>query len=267
MGSQQSYFSEICSTITNKIVNNFVFQPPERSSKKIRKLIRKQEHNFVSNNEYKISYWTSKPIVYDSSLRKCILFSHGNSSDIITMRSFCRYLANIFNMDCVIYDYLGYGASRDLNQRNKKTHPTESGSYISIKMIMSHLKEKYDIVYIVGQSLGTGVCVDYCATNDWTTPIILISPYKSIATIISNSLMTSSFDCCFNTFEKINKLKCPVKIIHGDSDLLIDISHGKDIYQALPDKSLNPVWLKGVGHTDILNNLTIDHLLEVFESE
>lgn len=253
--------------IVNKIVNNLAFHPPKRSQIELHELKNHPDHNFVSNENYKISYFTAKPVNYEPKIRKCILFSHGNGADIISMIDFCTILANEFKMNTVCYDYPGYGLSIKLSDNNDKTYPTELGCYASIKIMMDYLKDNYDIIYIVGQSIGTGVCVDYCANNTWTTPIILISPYTSIARVISDTTLTSSIDSSFNSYEKINLLKCPVRIIHGDADTLIDISHGKTMYQALPDKTLDPIWLEGVGHNDILSNIGRKHLRDVFELE
>ncbi|VBB17619.1 alpha/beta hydrolase family protein [Yasminevirus sp. GU-2018] len=275
----------VTSPIVSRLVNNLAFLPPARSTAVLHELSCDPAHTFITNGEYKISLLTSTPKTYKASLRECIVFSHGNGSDILSMRSLCDYWADVFMLDCICYDYPGYGLSVRLDDElsttssftssmskpskrtRPKTYPTEEGCYNSMKIVMDHLRKEYDVIYIVGQSLGTGICVDYCAKYAWKTPIVLISPYKSIARVIADSCATSAIDSSFNTYEKVDKLKCPVKIFHGDSDTLIHISHGEDIYKALLDKKLSPVWLKNVGHNDILDKITTAHLLEVFRSE
>lgn len=255
------------SPIVNRLVNNYAFLPPDRPSRVLHELMIDPTHDFVSNNKYTISFLTSKPKFYKSN--RCILFSHGNASDVLSMNAFCNYWANMFGMDCICYDYLGYGLSKKINTAKNKiysTTPSEDGCYISLKIMMDHLKTKYDVIYMIGQSLGTGVCVDYCAKYKWETPIVLVSPYKSIARVIADTQITSIIDSSFNTYEKINRLKCPVKIFHGESDTIIHISHGKEIYDALPDKTFQPVWLKNIGHNDILENIAAVWLFDVFES-
>ena len=41
-----------------------------------------------------------------------IIYSHGNSSDLSDCLPFLLELMNVRNVDIVVYDYTGYGASR-----------------------------------------------------------------------------------------------------------------------------------------------------------
>lgn len=245
--------------VVNSIVNHFAFLPPSRTTNELKALEFSQNHNYARENNNKISYLVSKPNVY-SVTNKCILFSHGNASDILAMSPLCDYWANSVGIDCICYDYLGYGLSKEANE---STSPSEEKCYKSIGMIIKELENKYDTIYLVGQSLGTGVVVDYCAKFDWTTQIILISPYKSLTRIVADSRLSNMIDSSFNTMEKINNLKCPVKIFHGDADDLISITHGKEIYDNLSDKTLTPTWLRGVGHNDILGAISLYEIKEV----
>lgn len=117
---------------------------------------------------------------------------------------------------------------------------------------------------MVGQSLGTGVCVDYCAKTGWVDPVILISPYKSLVRVIADSCISTAVDSSFNTIEKIPDLKCPVKILHGEQDTLINVSHGREIYDKLSDKTFDPVWFPTAGHNNILERITFEHIGTVF---
>ena len=38
-------------------------------------------------------------------------------------------------------------------------------------------------ITLIGQSLGTGIVVEYCKKTNWKNPIILLSPYKSIVRV------------------------------------------------------------------------------------
>jgi alpha-beta hydrolase superfamily lysophospholipase len=106
--------------------------------------------------------------------------------------------------------------------------------------------------------LGTGIVVDYAAKHEWLHPIILISPYKSIGTVVfdnpSSSIFVSPVDK-FKTLDKLSELKCPVKIFHGKKDDVIDIKHAETIFENLPDQTLEPVWIQNADHNNILEKL------------
>jgi pimeloyl-ACP methyl ester carboxylesterase len=190
---------------------------------------------------------------------KYIVFSHGNASDIFTMFEYFEQLADACGAGVVGYDYVGYGLSRECT-------PTESNCYASMECCMNHvlntLKIEPSNLYLVGQSLGTGMTIDYVSKHSWANPIILISPYKSICRVAYDTSLISSVDK-FKSHDKLENILCPVKIFHGKADETINISHGYALYADLIDKSIEPTWFEGVGHNDILNYITPDHYLEV----
>ncbi|XP_063792703.1 alpha/beta hydrolase domain-containing protein 17C-like [Pseudophryne corroboree] len=49
---------------------------------------------------------------------------------------------------------------------------------------------------------------------------------------------------------KISKVTCPVLIIHGTEDEIVDFSHGLGLYERCPN-TVNPLWVKGGGHNDL----------------
>ena len=247
------------------VVDNLAFIPPARSTEQLNDLKKSNEHFFASNLEYNISSIVCRPTVpKKSNINSCILFAHGNGSDIINMRYMCLTWANTWGMDCVCFDYIGYGLSQRSSSTGTNESASEKGCYTSIEIVMDILEKNYQRIYLVGQSLGTGVVVDYCAKTGWTHPIVLISPYKSIVLVMFDSSLSSGIDSSFNTIEKVPKLKCPVKIFHGRQDALIGVDHGERIFNTLPNKSLDPVWFDNAGHNDILYYIKYNHLCDVF---
>ena len=56
----------------------------------------------------------------------------------------------------------------------------------------------------------------------------------------------------FPNIDRIRKVNCPVFIIHGELDEEVDISHGKALYNAVPeDCRYTPWWVPDRGHNDI----------------
>lgn len=194
------------------------------------------------------------------SSSRYIVFSHGNATDMVHMDKYARHLAAITYETVVMYDYIGYGAAA------AAAAPTEDGCYASLAAVVHYLRADLRIdasdIFLVGQSLGTGVVVDYAATHSWPTPIMLISPYKSICRVVVDSSMPIDK---FVSSAKMPRLLCPVKICHGDRDTVIDISHGKELYELTPwARRMDPVWLPGVGHNNILGALSPSHFRDMF---
>ena len=192
---------------------------------------------------------------------KYIVWSHGNGTDIYDMYLYFTKLCDELNVCVIAYDYVGYGLSENIR-------PTEKLCYESLETVMKYLLCELKInaldIYLVGHSLGTGVAIDYMSKNNWKTPSILISPYKSICRVVVNTSCVTPIDK-FESNKKLSKIDCPIKIFHGESDELIHISHAVDLYDNLKDKSLSPVWFTGVGHNNMLQWITKDHYTEVLE--
>lgn len=182
---------------------------------------------------------------------KIIIFSHGNASDIYTFyRQLCNYSTNL-GVKIICYDYPGYGLSTgNLNEEN---------CYSAIEEVVNHYIKKVGEanIILVGQSLGTGITVNYANNHNWKYPIVLISPYKSIARVICDTCVPeSSFrHNMFKTYVKIENLECPVKLIHGTNDTVIPIHHSQYLYDRLK-YPMSPSWKQGVGHNDIYLELS-----------
>ncbi|XP_058088463.1 uncharacterized protein LOC131235338 isoform X3 [Magnolia sinica] len=50
--------------------------------------------------------------------------------------------------------------------------------------------------------------------------------------------------------DKIDLVNCPVLVIHGTADEVVDFSHGKQLWELSKEK-YEPLWLSGGGHCDL----------------
>lgn len=242
--------------IIDKLINRAIFIPP------IKGIFDPNSKIYFCNsiNNYMISYCHLKP--KNKKSKKYIVYSHGNAIDITEMRKIINFIIDDQNLDFnfILYDYIGYGFSE-----NKV--PNEELCYESLDAIITLLRKSgipEEDIYLMGQSLGTGVILDYVSKNNWSNPIILISPYKSIFSIISKYLGNIPGDR-FKSISKIKNINCKVKIIHGLLDDLITINHSYDLLKELPNYlKFNPIWLKA-NHYDIIYKIDFrEHLFDVF---
>lgn len=246
-----AYSSKILSTI----IEWCIFKPPIIDKSKYNELNtdKSKLYEIKTNNNNSIYYIHIEPS--DIKSKKTIVFSHGNGSDIYVLFDFLKNLANECNVNVVCYDYIGYGLSR-------YTNPTEQNCYETFECLINHLltNNKSNDIILVGQSLGSGVVIDYVSKYYWTSPIILISPFKSILNILTAKLNGISFDK-FNNLNKIHKLECPVKILHGDVDKLVSINHAFDLYNLLKNKIELKI-IQNANH-DMLEHINRDLFIDI----
>jgi uncharacterized protein len=145
-----------------------------------------------------------------------------------------------------ILDYRGYGGSEG--------SPTEEGLYRDGEAALQWLKHKRvsKIVYL-GESLGCGVAVEL-ATRHPPDALILQSGFSSALAVARKAypylpvrlLMKDRYEC----MEKIQKIKCPLLMIHGERDSIIPIGVGRDLFEAAKGpKEWFPV--PGADHNDL----------------
>lgn len=257
-----SSFGKSSPSRLESFINRQIFLPPNYPKKLFGSLdtFRSELVSYHTPCGMKISAVVVKPELNEYP-EKYIIFSHGNGTTILDMFPYFKRLANTLNVGVVGYDYIGYGLSEDLE-------PTEERCYMSMEATIKYVVDKLEItvdkIYLVGQSLGTGVVVDYASKHHWTNPLILISPYKSICKVVLDSCCVAPIDK-FQNLNKVQKITCPIKIFHGKDDKLINISHAIYLYRKLRNKSLKPVWFNKTGHNDILGEILPEHYREVLD--
>src|SRR5271154_4758675 len=146
-------------------VDSLIYYPPQTPDEIFNKLDtnRSKMELLVTDNHQTVPIVIVMP-TENQIVSKYIIFSHGNGCDIYGMFDYFKELADGCNACVIGYDYIGYGLSR-INT------PTETGCYESIdfvvKYVMNILEIKPENIYLFGQSLGTGVVVDYVTKNKW----------------------------------------------------------------------------------------------------
>lgn len=197
------------------------------------------------------------PNTITENSKNIIIYSHGNACSASNFNYAINRLSIELNTDILIYDYQGYGFSEGkCNEKN---------CYEDLESIIDHVKyhTNYDNIYLIGRSLGTGIVIDYVSKNPWYTPVLLISPYKSIISVVDNvkvmkyftNFMSTYFDL-FTTISKINKVKCPMLIIHGYNDRLINCKHSLVLQQHIKHKK-SVVYINNSDHKNIMDETDI----------
>ena len=159
---------------------------------------------------------------------KTILFLHGNAGSLENR----IYKLNHFNnldINFLILAWRGFSGN--------KGKPTESGLYIDAEnavqwLIAKGIKEENIIIY--GESLGTGVATEI-AQNKNFAGIILESPFTSMVEAGKSKyplfpvrlLLKDKYE----SNKKIQNIKSPILIMHGEEDEIVPFWMGKKLYE------------------------------------
>ncbi|KAI3712944.1 hypothetical protein L1987_71514 [Smallanthus sonchifolius] len=174
-----------------------------------------------------------------------LLYSHGNAADLGQMFELFVELSLRLRVNLVGYDYSGYGQSTG--------KPSECNTYADVDAVYKCLKEKYgvkdDQLILYGQSVGSGPTIDLASRVPDLRGVVLHSPILSGLRVLYPVKRTYWFDI-YKNIEKISLVNCPVLVIHGTSDEVVDHSHGKQLWELCKNK-YEPLWLTGGGHCNL----------------
>ncbi|XP_058186579.1 uncharacterized protein LOC131303639 isoform X1 [Rhododendron vialii] len=174
-----------------------------------------------------------------------LLYSHGNAADLGQMFELFVELSLRLRINLMGYDYSGYGQSTG--------KPSEYNTYADINAVYQCLKEQYGVkdeqLILYGQSVGSGPTVDLASRVSNLRGVVLHSPILSGLRVLYPVKRTFWFDI-FKNSDKIGMVNCPVLVIHGTSDEVVDCSHGKQLWELCKEK-YEPLWLSGGGHCNL----------------
>ncbi|KAK7350670.1 hypothetical protein VNO77_09531 [Canavalia gladiata] len=177
--------------------------------------------------------------------KSTILYSHGNAADIGQMYELFVELSIHLRVNLMGYDYSGYGQSSG--------KPSEHNTYADIEAAYKYLEENYgakqEDIILYGQSVGSGPTLDLAARLPRLRAVVLHSPILSGLRVMYPVKRTYWFDI-YKNIDKIPLVKCPVLIIHGTADEVVDCSHGKQLWELCQQK-YEPLWLKGGNHCNL----------------
>lgn len=182
----------------------------------------------------------------NNSAEYVVVLSHGNAGNISNRIDIAKFLQEI-GVSVLIYDYRGYGQSSG--------EPSEEGFYSDIEAVINYLKteEKYSEqrMILYGRSLG-GAVASYAASKFDVSGLVLDSAFKNLKAMVSDlypfvPAFLASYE--FPTEQYLQQLSgMPVMIMHSPNDTIVDISHGRALFEIAKEPKTF-VELRG-GHND-----------------
>jgi len=171
-----------------------------------------------------------------------LLYIHGNAEDLGYVRPYLEQL-NRWGFSVFAYDYRGYGTSEG--------SPSERNAYQEARAAYDYLTQDLNVpaeqIIVYGRSVGGGSATDLAA-NVPVAGLILESTFTSAFRVVV-PIPLLPFDK-FPNRRKLQAVRCPVLIIHGQADQTVPPHHGKALYEAAPDPKRN-LWVAEAGHNDL----------------
>lgn len=174
-----------------------------------------------------------------------LLYSHGNAADLGQMFELFLELSIRLRVNLLGYDYSGYGQSTG--------KPTEYNTYADIEAAYNCLRDQYGVkdeeLILYGQSVGSGPTLDLASRLPNLRAVVLHSPILSGLRVLYPVKRTYWFDI-YKNIDKIANVSCPVLVVHGTADEVVNYSHGKQLWELSKEK-YDPLWVKGGGHCNL----------------
>eukprot|EP00933_Yihiella_yeosuensis_P036483 TRINITY_DN30239_c0_g2_i1.p1 TRINITY_DN30239_c0_g2~~TRINITY_DN30239_c0_g2_i1.p1 ORF type:complete len:269 (+),score=44.33 TRINITY_DN30239_c0_g2_i1:65-871(+) len=192
---------------------------------------------------------------------RVILYSHGNAEDLGQRLQYLDLMSQICATDVLAYDYPGYGFSEG--------SPSEENCIAAIDAAYDYLLESFspNRIVVFGRSIGTGPTIDLAMRYpDGLRGVVLQSPLESCGRAVFGNI-TSWIGYrvdLFKNYEKIDKVTCPVLVMHGTEDDIVPLENGEAIYEACPN-AVEPLWLEGYGHNDLPNEICLRRVREFMD--
>ncbi len=134
--------------------------------------------------------------------------------------------------DVLAIDYRGFGQSSPAS-------PSEQLSYEDAEAAWDWLGKAHPggARYIVGHSLGGAIATELALRRPEASGLVLEATFTSIRDMVEhtawrllpvNLILTQEFD----TLAKIPKLRMPVLVVHGTSDIIVPFEMGERLYAA-----------------------------------
>jgi len=200
---------------------------------------------------------------------KVVYYAHGNSGNI-SHRSYIIDICKEFELNLFIFDYRGFGhSSGEPSKKNLKKDGEAAYKYLT----EYNNVDPNDIV-IWGESLGGFVAI-WTASKFPCRSLILLSTFSGLDDAINHyfspgiqkslaygysSLVSMRYDV-MPARNYINKVKCPVAILHSKDDDIIPYKCAKINYDSVSHNSKVLIDING-GHSSPI--ITTDDLTTLF---
>jgi fermentation-respiration switch protein FrsA (DUF1100 family) len=236
------------------IENKLVFFPTRPDEEWLDKPDPSIQDITLHSNDGSLHGWYCQPEKPDAVFLIC----HGNAGNLSVRGKAMLDYRQRFNAGMLIFDYPGYGLSDGC--------PSEQGCYDAADAAYDWLIRekgfKPEQIIVSGESLGGGVAVDIASRRPCGA-LILVNTFANLPDVAQRLyqwlpvtlLMSNRFD----SEQKIDRVRSPIFVTHGNSDEIIPYAYSQRLYdKAVAAKEY--MLRDGKGHFDQLQPAELDHL-------
>ncbi len=172
-----------------------------------------------------------------------VFYFCGSDEDLaVAMPRLQSYVLRGFNV--ISFDYRGYGHSSG--------SPSESNLFADASAIYDYLVEEKGILenrlVLHGRSIGGGVATELAVRRN-PAGLILESTFTSVYdNILGMKWVPRDL---FQVERKARKTNCPVLIIHGVNDSIVDVSHSAALAEAFGQERVSAYTVADAGHRNV----------------
>lgn len=163
----------------------------------------------------------------------CVLFFHGNTRNI----SHCIHTIDLFQelgFSTLLFDYRGYGRSSGT--------PDEQGIYDDAAAAWRYLVEtrgmRPDRIVLHGRSLGAAIA-SWLAAHQAPAALVIESTFTSLPDVAAELYPMLPARLLarhkFPVREHLQRVQCPLLVVHGMEDELIPYRHGRALFDLAPE--------------------------------
>jgi len=205
----------------------------------------------TARNYYIAAVWYGAPTVTQSRTAPCIIYCHGNATDVGAMFPLQVLLAHALECHVLSLDYAGYGESGGIPDEHNTYGDLQAAYDYAMEHIVNNDPSR---IILYGQSVGGGPVCELAArlarkNKTQVGGIVLHSAFTSGMRVLTPSRLLSCLDI-YPNIDRIQHVSCPVWVIHGRLDQEVPIEHGRDLYDNC-DNPFEPWWVPDRGHNDI----------------
>ncbi|KAJ3434224.1 alpha/beta hydrolase domain-containing protein [Anaeramoeba flamelloides] len=225
--------------------NMIVNESDEISKKTDKNKNKKKNKKNNGGNQKKINSKSNNKRTIKKKEPYTILFSHANAESIFQLPILAQNFVYQLKVNVCLYEYCGYPFSQG--------KISEKNCYLASQAALRWLNEEKGIpkskIIIMGHSLGAAVATDLASRNPDVYGLVLMSAFLSCVKVPNRHVCIRSIDM-FENWEKAPKINIKTLLIHGEKDEIVEIKHGKKLYQLFPNTA-EPLWIKDATHNNI----------------
>lgn len=181
--------------------------------------------------------------------RPTVAIFHGNGGSLRSQRYRLAYFKDA-DMGVFLLGYRGYSGSDGW--------PSEEGLYTDARAALDWLNGQGvadERIVLYGESLGSGLATKMASERP-VSLVVLESPYTSTVDVAAlrfpivpvHWLMVDRYE----SIARIDKVKAPLLVMHGDADQVIPQAFGRRLFEAA-NHPKEGFWPQGIGHRDIFD--------------